>query len=76
MKPYIFLFFIFAVATLPGCTGKEPVYRGVYEGLRMREQIVNPSDDPCAPTAPPYDEYREERERILKPDRPVPPATE
>jgi hypothetical protein len=48
-----------------GCTSKERVYENMYEGLKGREQIVNPSDEPVPPRPPDYSEYKRERENIL-----------
>ena len=48
-----------------GCTSKEMVYENMYEGLKMREQTVNPSDEPVPPGPPDYNEYKREREKIL-----------
>jgi len=56
------LFFFF----LTGCMSKERVYEGVYEGLKQREQIVNPSNEPESQKLPSYDAYKREREKVLK----------
>jgi len=45
---------------------KERVYEGVYEGLKQREQIVNPSNEPESQKLPSYDAYKREREKVLK----------
>jgi len=61
-----YLFFIALLSLLmPGCS-KERVYENIYEGMQQREQIVNPPDDPVPPKHPSYDEYKREREEILK----------
>ena len=51
------------------CTSKDQFYQGVYEGLKNREEVVNPADDPVPPRQPSYDEYKREREEILKESR-------
>jgi len=49
-----------------GCATAEPVYRGIYEGLQIREELVNPST-----TYRPmerrlgYWQYDAERKRLL-----------
>jgi len=73
MKLYALLLFLFIILAAQSCANRAPIYRSVYEGLRMREQIVNPADDPSAQPLPRYDEYKEDREQILKPS---PPAEE
>jgi hypothetical protein len=51
---------------LTGCLSKERVYEGVYEGLKQREQIIHPSNEPVPQKLPSYDEYKREREKVLK----------
>lgn len=53
---------------IAGCT-KERVYENIYEGLKRREQIVNPSSDPIHQKQQSYDEYKRERDELLKKDR-------
>jgi len=62
MGLFILILFLSAV----GCTSRERVYENMYEGLKMREQIVNPSDEPVPPRPPDYSEYKREREDILR----------
>jgi hypothetical protein len=45
---------------LIGCASKEKVYESVYEGLKQREQIVNPSNEPVPQKLPSYNEYLKE----------------
>jgi hypothetical protein len=49
-----------------GCTSRERVYENIYEGLQMREQIVNPSQEPVPPRPPDYSVYKRDREDILQ----------
>jgi hypothetical protein len=51
---------------LTGCASKEKVYEGVYETLKQRDQIVNPSNEPVPQKLSSYDEYKREREKVLK----------
>ena len=60
------LFILISFLSAVGCTSKERVYENMYEGLKMREQIVNPSDEPVPPRPPDYSEYKRERENILQ----------
>lgn len=60
--------FVTACLFFSGCANNEPLYRGVYEGLKMHEQVVSPhpSDEPVPQKMPGYDEYKSEREKILE----------
>jgi hypothetical protein len=54
---------------LAGCLSKEKVYEGVYEGLKQREQIVNPVDpsrEAGRQKLPGYDAYKRDREKALE----------
>lgn len=62
MVPVILILFLAAV----GCTSRTWLYENTYEGLKMREQIVNPADEPVPPRQPDYSEYKREREKILE----------
>jgi hypothetical protein len=57
----MYLLLVFA----SGCE-KERVYENIYEGLKTREQIVNPSNDPIIQEQQSYDEYKIDREESLK----------
>jgi len=59
---FVFGTFLF----MSGCLRKERVYEGVYEGLKMREEMVNPAEEPGAETLPDYEKYQREREDLLK----------
>ena len=50
-----------AAPFLNGCS-KEGFYQGMYHGLRQREEMVHPSDEPFPPEQPSYEVYRRERE--------------
>lgn len=52
---------------IAGCA-KERVYENMYEGLKKREQIINPSNESISHEQPSYDEYKREREESLKKD--------
>ncbi|MFH1216797.1 MAG: hypothetical protein V1706_09900 [Pseudomonadota bacterium] len=60
---FICVFFLFVA----GCE-KERVYENIYEGMKKREQIVNPSDEPIPEQQPSFDEYQRAREDALKED--------
>jgi hypothetical protein len=44
---------------------KERVYESIYEGMKQRERIVNPSNDPIPQEQQSYDEYKREREEFI-----------
>ena len=51
---------------LTGCTSADAVYRGLYEGLGAREDLVNPPSHVSRPDRrPAYWEYDAERKRLL-----------
>lgn len=50
---------------MTGCS-KERAYENIYEGLKKREQIVNPSNEPVTRQQQSYREYIREREEILQ----------
>lgn len=53
---------------LAGCTTAEPIYRGLYDGLQVRDEIVYPAPGyrPMTERRPPgYSEYEAERQRLL-----------
>jgi hypothetical protein len=52
---------------LIGCS-KEGFYEGMYQGLQQREEVVHPDNDPFPPDQPSYDDYRREREEVLRSD--------
>ena len=60
------VFLLLGLIAISGCSSKERVYEGIYEGMKMREQVVHPSNEPVLPKQPTYDEYQREREKILK----------
>jgi hypothetical protein len=54
------------VLGVAGCSSTERVYQGIYDSLRMREDIVNPPDRGLQKDPPvTYQEYDAERTRIL-----------
>ena len=54
---------------LVGCVSQERVYGNIYEGLKTREMNVNPSMDTSqAGKTMPYQEYQNERQKLLKND--------
>lgn len=55
---------------LIGCADRNAVYRNMYEGLKKREEIVNPTaqSKPAEPTIS-YDQYEAERKKLLDKDR-------
>jgi hypothetical protein len=66
MIPSKLIFLSLVVVILGGCQSKEKVYQGVYEGLKNREEIVRPPNEPGPSKMPSYDTYKREREIILK----------
>ncbi len=56
-------------ATISACAAKERVYNSLYEGLHAREQNVNETTDPVPKEHPRYDEYKRERNEILRKDK-------
>jgi hypothetical protein len=77
MKRTGLLFLISFSIWVLGCQSKEQVYRGVYEGLNTREQVIRPAPEanpqPITQPKPGYDAYKREREQSLKnsnPDNP------
>ena len=57
---YMFLLLLF----IAGCT-KERVYESIYKGMKQRERIVNPSNDPIPQEQQSYDEYKMGREEFI-----------
>jgi len=57
---YMFILLLF----IAGCT-KERVYESIYEGMKQRERIVNPSNDPIPQEQQSYDEYKMGREEFI-----------
>ena len=57
---YMFLLLLF----IAGCT-KKIVYESIYEGMKQRERIINPSNDPIPQEQQSYDEYKREREEFI-----------
>jgi hypothetical protein len=70
MKERALLFLILFSSLAWGCQSKEQVYRGVYEGLNAREQVIRPSTEPnpqqITQPKPGYDVYKRERETSSK----------
>jgi hypothetical protein len=59
---------LFAAAIVAGCAGADGYQRNVYEGLKIREAILNPSADrPMNQQGLSYDQYETERKK-LSPD--------
>jgi hypothetical protein len=67
MKFKYLLFIGLLLLSIAGCA-KEKIYESMYEGMKKREQIVNPSNEPIPQEQPSYDEYKREREKSLKKD--------
>jgi hypothetical protein len=61
-----FLVVTLFLGLLFGCAIKERVYENIYEGLKQREQIVNPPNEPGTQKLPSYDQYKREREKALQ----------
>jgi hypothetical protein len=54
---------------LIGCADSDAAYRNMYEGLKKREEIVNPTaqNKPAEPSMS-YDKYDAERKKLLDKD--------
>ena len=59
------LLLVIPALLLIGCS-KEGFYEGMYRGLQQREEIVHPATDPFPPEQPSYEDYRREREEVLR----------
>ncbi|MFH1147593.1 MAG: hypothetical protein V1736_07790 [Pseudomonadota bacterium] len=65
----IVMWLLLGACFLMGCAGKEGIYQGMYDGLRTREQIVNPQPAQLPREEPvSYQQYKSEREEVLKKD--------
>jgi len=65
MKMRSMTIIVFALLLLIlGCT-KDQVYRNLYEGLTTHEDLKNTPGDPLD-SSQSYDQYRNEREELLK----------
>jgi hypothetical protein len=53
------------LATLVAACAKERVYGNLYEGLRKRDELVNPGNGPDTAASQGYDAYQRERARTL-----------
>lgn len=53
------------VLAVGGCAATDGLYRGIYQGLQIREELVNPSAGPGKDRPLTYSEYAAERQRIL-----------
>lgn len=52
---------------MAGCfQTKDLALENVYEGMYNREQIVNPANEPSQTEHQSYDQYKKEREELLK----------
>lgn len=52
---------------LTGCANSERVYANIYEGLKMRNAIINPSvEQKPAEKSMSYQEYEAERKKLLE----------
>ena len=65
MKFVYLLFLCLLLMFMVGCS-KERAYENIYEGLKKREQIVNPSNEPIPREQQSYHEYVREREEVLQ----------
>lgn len=54
---------------LIGCADRDAAYRNMYEGLKKRDEIVNPTaqSKPAEPSMS-YDKYEAERKKLLDKD--------
>ena len=60
----IFSYMLLLLLFIVGCT-KERVYESIYKGMKQRERIVNPSNDPIPQEQQRYDEYKRERKEFF-----------
>lgn len=70
MAPEKILFILCIVLLLSGgCSSKEAVYQGIYEGLQKREALVNPPNDPLqAAPSQSYSQYKAARDKSREDD--------
>jgi len=55
------------LSLLAGCASSEIVYGNIYEGLKTREQIVDPSvEQKPSEKSMSYQEYEAERKKLLE----------
>lgn len=67
MKVSYLVFSSLFVLLLAGCA-RESVYENMYQGMKNREQIVHPSDEPIPQERQSYQAYKREREKSLRED--------
>lgn len=53
-----------------GCVPADKVYSNMYDGLRKREQMVNPAEAPTLQEEISFDAYKRERDERLKTENP------
>lgn len=63
------LILLISLLGLMGCADRDAAYRNMYEGLKKREEMVNPAaqSKPAEP-AMSYDKYEAERKKLLEKD--------
>ena len=69
MKKVSLFFLAIIFSCLPGCSSKEQIYEGMYEGLQMGRDLREPAEDQDpvgAEELPDYQQYKREREEILE----------
>ena len=65
VKPYFLTYMFLVLVFVSGCK-KETVYEGIYEGMKHRQRVINPSNEPIPQEQQSYDAYQREREEYLK----------
>ena len=62
--------FLWAICLLGllGCANRDAAYRNMYEGLKKREEIINPTAQTNKPAelGVSYDQYQVERKKLLE----------
>lgn len=76
MKFYLVILTAAAIICLTGCSSKDQVYEGVYEGLKMGKDFEQDRQDPSGDRIttddeklPDYDRYKKDREDTLNKNR-------
>ena len=64
------LLWVICLLGLAGCADRDTAYRNMYEGLKKREEITNPTVQSNRSAEPilSYDKYEEERKKLLEKD--------
>jgi hypothetical protein len=65
MKALLISLSVFLLLGVTGCASRERIYANIYDGLKAREEIVNPPERGVQKDRlPTYQEYEAERKRL------------